>query len=231
MSISLEDLIARLRSLESEVLQNNEKAGVSQKMLVTFDDGYRDVLLLRSFFQNHEIFQPVLFISSKLISSGTFVNWFDILYHLAAAKIENGESFEAVMTWLGVEKTQLRGLLHDQQIKHLLELGESLPNADELYLTLADISRLKDDGFAIASHGVFHHDLTLLDEGSLYNELEVALKVCNDNCNLPWLAWPDGCHDDRTQKIARQVGFELLFDIDGSNYLFNEVGLVSRSIW
>ena len=232
MSISLEYLIARLKSLEAEVLQQNDDVGLSQKVLVSFDDGYRDVLLLRSFFRDHKIFQPVLFVSSELLSKGIFVNWFDTLYDIAASKIQKGESPKAVMEWLDTERPKLRGLLHERQMDCLAELADgSLVISDELYLTLADISQLNDDGFLIGSHGRFHHDLTLQPDGSLRDELEVALMVCKTNDCPPWLAWPDGCFDDRTRKIAKQVGFELLFDIDGSNNVFSEGGLVCRSIW
>jgi len=231
MSIEKDSLITKLETLEADVTKYNERTGKSTRALVTFDDGYRDILCLRSYFQEHRLLQPVLFVSSALISTGQFENWFDILYSIAVKKYQAERSWESMFKWLSEEREKLRNLRNVEQLSHLRDVRDSsitLPS--DLYLTKEDITKLSDAGFNIASHGWFHHDLTMLDDRALSDELEEAISVCKMNSYMPWLAWPDGRFDERTIDAGREVGFQMMFDIEGSSIDSTE-DIVSRTIW
>ena len=60
MSIEINELKCRLRELNNNGIEN----GVSDhSILVTFDDGWSDVLQLSDFFEETEKLQPVLFLT------------------------------------------------------------------------------------------------------------------------------------------------------------------------
>ncbi|MEC8249099.1 MAG: hypothetical protein VX043_01105, partial [Candidatus Thermoplasmatota archaeon] len=62
MTIHINDLLVRLSDLDAENRLNNTTT------LVTFDDGWRDVLLIpEDFFSKHETLNPVIFLTDAQI--------------------------------------------------------------------------------------------------------------------------------------------------------------------
>ena len=68
MSIELTNLINRLSELNS-VAQKNQVE--DRSVLVTFDDGWSDVVLLIDFFESAKKLQPVLFLTRDQILGNT----------------------------------------------------------------------------------------------------------------------------------------------------------------
>lgn len=236
MAMHIERLKKKLILLEKSVIEENHAKQQQRKGLVTFDDSYKDVLMLRDFFNDHLYLQPVLFISSSFISEETPWNWFDIYYHLLSNSNINGSFRHTSVQKLvkSSEKDNLRRMQWKSQFDYLMKLtverGMEFPVLSGLYLTMDDIKSLVDSGWYIGSHGHYHHNLTLLEEDELEEELQQSIEIILKAGGLPWLAYPDGKWNEMVIEKALCAGFTRMFTID------NELdkGLpqhVERTMW
>eukprot|EP00656_Telonema_subtile_P043746 TRINITY_DN50063_c0_g1_i1.p1 TRINITY_DN50063_c0_g1~~TRINITY_DN50063_c0_g1_i1.p1 ORF type:complete len:1178 (+),score=107.62 TRINITY_DN50063_c0_g1_i1:100-3633(+) len=89
MSLEFGELVRRLRCLSRMVSSLNQHHGTRRKALVTFDDGFNDVMLLREAFVQLENLQPVLFVpSGQLIGEGRHLPLTCLYAHCANLKID-----------------------------------------------------------------------------------------------------------------------------------------------
>lgn len=235
MVMHIEQLKDKLTLLEKAVIEENNTTQQQRKALVTFDDGYRDVLMLEGYFKNHPYLQPVVFISSSLISGEDQGNWFDIYYHLlspANRKLLNQTSNP--VSFDPLEKEKLREMTWRYQIDYLRKFAserkKDFPDLSELYLTKDDIRHLVDSRWYIGSHGHYHHNLTLLEEKELEDELQRSLEIIIEVGGLPWLAYPDGQWNENVVETALNAGFTRMFTID--NGMIKGVPQhVERTLW
>lgn len=235
MVMHIEQLKDKLTLLEKAVIEENDNTQQQRKALVTFDDGYRDVLMLEDYFKNHPYLQPVLFISSSFVSGENQGNWFDIYYHLLSPsnrKPLNQTSNPVSLDPL--EKERLREMTWRYQTDYLKKFAserkKDFPDLSELYLTKDDIRHLVDSGWYIGSHGHYHHNLTLLEEKVLEDELQHSLEIILEVGGLPWLAYPDGQWNENVVETALHAGFTRMFTID--NGLMKGIPHhVERTMW
>ena len=197
MSISLSDAEVRLRQLSAlfgEVAGWN--ANPMQKSLVTMDDGFRDVMLLRPIFRElSRTLQPVLFVPSALLSGNTSLRRRQLplvcLYqHCYEQGIDNPDD----ISWLGeVRRSALKSISESEQYERLQLAGipTELPTDD--LLTTDDLRELSREGWWICSHGPDHSDLTKARAfQSIRKELRCDFELIRENGWTPWFAWPEG---------------------------------------
>lgn len=86
---------------------------------------------------------------------------------------------------------------------------------DDFYSTKNMISaenlrELSENGWEIASHGVHHLDLTLLDDGDLFNELETSKESLENLIEKPVksLSFPYGSSSKKVIEAAKSCGYE-----------------------
>ena len=215
MSIEYGNLINRLRDLNETVEVWNPKA----LALVTFDDGWADVLLLEETFDNLKNLKPVLFIPESQFSKKIQPLPMQRLYqHLA----DNGGDW-------GDLRTELKSMSESDAHSRLDELGiDKMLNPDWLLKSI-DIERLSAKGWVIASHGHQHEDLRTANnlQGSLS---EVADEIENRG-HTPWLAWPEGRWSHDTFLIATKGGFTRQFGLLDEPHEGPLKGMVMRKIW
>lgn len=220
MAMHIERLKEKLTLLEKSIIEDNISKKQERKGLVTFDDGYKDVLLLQDFFKEHPSLQPILFISSSFISDEVPWNWFDIYYHLLANSEKNDSSKHILDQELvnDSDKEKLRWMPREYQYEYLMQLaiGKNMefPDLSGLYLTIDDIRSLVDSGWYVGSHGHYHHNLTILSEDELEEELHRSIEILLDVGGLPWLAYPDGKWNETVVEMALRAGFTRMFTID-----------------
>lgn len=198
----------------------------TEKILITFDDGYRDVLKMEPFFEQYPIFQPVIFYSTALLEDKPL--WFDQFYHglsrTDSATLANiaerynlpfEENIDPIKFSKNKIKEELRNSVPEDQKRILSQLftDYSCFDFDNLYLKKKDLRNLIKKGWIVGSHGHYHYNYTLADEQSLKDELNNSLIQILDLGGRAWLAYPDGRWSYLVKKVAQDVGFKELFTL------------------
>jgi peptidoglycan/xylan/chitin deacetylase (PgdA/CDA1 family) len=119
-------------------------------------------------------------------------------------------------------------------------------------LSAENIKELSDKGFEIASHGVWHSDLTLLDENELRNEL-INSKTELENLTkktVSALSFPYGSWNKKVLEVAEECGYKkfavyrdhkfanntkiipatAIFPFDGKNEMKNKISGEIRGV-
>ena len=213
-----------LHSLQRLLLTECKKSAEGKVMLVTFDDGYRDVLLLEAFFDSYPIFQPVLAISTSTLHNEPL--WFDRLYHFLAttdddtihslAKKHDIPIADDVRENLARStlKTRLRKMPSALQENKISELNIPAQFPMDQYLSAKDLGRLVEKGWIIASHSHHHSQLTCLTDDELKYELKQSLEEIQNVGGRAWLIYPDGVWDKRVVFMAKQIGYSRFFTLE-----------------
>lgn len=227
LSTEFDNIRAQLEELHTQVEKWNERVGRTCRALVTFDDGYRDVLMLCETFNQLPLLQPVVFVPDEFFSETP--RWPLPMHRLYAMSELNGISIEDFPPSL--QRQTLKSISIDNQN---LRLDKANAPSDELlpqYLSLDDLKFLGHRGWIIGSHGPAHHDLRIFGtpvDVSLYSTSEHQLRSLNGS--RPWLAWPEGWYDGESMNAARKGGFSLTFTIDGPGIWFEGERAVHRTI-
>ena len=203
MTIEIEVLLERLRDLH----RSNKTS--RQKSLITFDDGWSDVLLIpKDFFLNHSSLQPVVFLTDEQLQGHP--RWMP-LHALYDWMEREGHTLEQ-LAQLGIDRGAIKDLREQEQhtfISQQQGLTDRIPN----YLTRSDLEALTHIGWRFASHGPEHSDLRTLPLVELRTMLEGSLQLLQDLGAEPWLAWPEGRWNDEVATLANEVGFTKQFGL------------------
>lgn len=220
-SIDIDSLKEKLTSYLANL---SEKP--TEKILITFDDGYRDVLKFEPIFDQYPIFQPVIFYPTALLENKPL--WFDQFYHglsrTDSATLANiaekynlpfEENIDPIKFSKNKIKEELRNSVPEDQKRILSQLFTDYSgfDFDNLYLKKKDLRNLIKKGWIVGSHGHYHYNYTLADEQPLKDELNNSLIQILDLGGRAWLAYPDGRWSYLVKKVARDVGFKELFTL------------------
>jgi hypothetical protein len=221
MTISLESLLNKLRNLDAK----NEAHG--QRSFITFDDGWKDVLLIPDeFFKQHKTLTPVIFLTDdQLLGNKTAMPLHRLYRWMEGEKISMTQ-----LSDFAIQRTELKNLR--QQKQHEV-LSKTLPPKirDEAYLEMSVVGKLTNQGWLFASHGPEHSDLRQLDDETLCQMLTTSLALLTTNRMRPWLAWPEGRWDNRVHNIAKSLGFEKQFGLFEEGRKGTAVDVVLRVLW
>ena len=203
MTIDLEVLLGRLRMLHSTNLSNGTTS------FVTFDDGWKDVLLIpRDFFHQHSTLQPVVFLTDEQFEKHP--RWMP-LHSLYGWMEKNGHTLDQ-LNQLGIDRAAIKDWRVDEQHAFLMEHQINIDKRPE-YLCREDLEILRARGWKIGSHGPEHSDLRRLPSEQLRSLLEESLMLLLDFGAELWLSWPEGRWNDQMANIAHEVGFTKQFGL------------------
>ena len=200
-------------------------------MLVTFDDGYRDVFL-NAFPRLQRAGCPAaIFVTTDLIDQHDELLWTDALsYAFCTTRQDamelpgrnalhlNGEASRraacvATVGWLKLVPNDARRRLVDQLLR---SLKVTLPRgiASGLYLSSEELLTMSRHGMTIGSHSCSHPILSRLDEAACRRELAESKCRLEAILGTPvrYFAYPNGLpedYSDRTVGLLREVGFQL----------------------
>ena len=203
MTIELDTLLNRMRILHSKNLSNGTTS------YVTFDDGWRDVLLIpEDFFHQNSSLQPVVFITDEQFLKHP--RWMP-LHYLYSWMDDEGLTLDQIQQ-LGIDRAAIKDW---REYKQHAFLSERLSNIIEQpdYLSLQDLKVLTKRGWKVASHGPEHSDLRTLPKFELRKMLEESLTILHKIGAEPWLAWPEGRWNDEVAALAHEVGFTKQFGL------------------
>jgi hypothetical protein len=221
MTIQLENLLQKLTDLNLYNLENNCQT------LVTFDDGWRDVLLIpEDFFLKHYTLQPVIFLTDSQIKGDLTALPLHKLYSwMSINDIELDD-----LTKFSVNRNDLKDLREESQqniISNFIH-GFSIENE---YLNSSDIQCLRNNGWIFASHGPEHSDLRLIEDGVLIQMLSKSLNLLKENDLELWIAWPEGRWDNRISGIAKNLGFTKQFGLMEESRKGSDLDVILRKLW
>ena len=227
LSTQLETIRAQLEELHTKVEKWNERVGRPCRALVTFDDGYKDVLMLCDTFTQLPLLQPVVFVPDELLSE---TSRRPLPMHRLYAMIEaSGTGLEDLP--LPLQRQALKSISIEDQNSRLDAANAPSRELLSQYLTIDELKLLENRGWIIGSHGPAHHDLRQSGfplDVSYYRDSELQLRAWKGS--RPWLAWPEGWHDGASMNSARKAGFSLTFTIDGQCHGVNGERTVHRTI-
>lgn len=231
------------KKLKEKLLEMSEKIRSRERMLVTFDDGYIDALLMEQFFDDNPSFQPVIFYPTILFENKPL--WFDIFYS-NLAKMETEEVNEILRTRslyansdrqqrsvaLNKLKEEFRNKLPEKQEDALSDIfGKKINiNFDNFYLQKKDLRRLIKKGWMVGSHSHHHYNLTQQKTTILEKELLDSLQNILEVGGRAWLAYPDGRWNPEVKNISRKVGYKRLFTLYKTSYSLNDPDHIYRTL-
>ena len=221
MTIHINDLLVRLSDLDAENRLNNTTT------LVTFDDGWRDVLLIpEDFFSKHETLNPVIFLTdAQIIGDLTPMP----LHRLYKWMQENDFDLDK-LSQLPINREDLKNLRITEQHRLVSHVTGNIQPTCE-YLKPTEVAKLRANGWIVGSHGPEHSDLRLLDDGELTRLLSTTYSYIQSGDFKPWIAWPEGRWNNRIAKIARDIGFEQQFGIFEESRRGTDTRVVLRKLW
>ena len=190
MSLQLSIVEERLRQLA-------KLADITMlKAIVTIDDGFRDVMLLREIFQSlPNSLQPVLFLPSKLLREDDDIIHkshlpLTCLYDYCATNNINPDD-ESVLG--NTCRSKLKVFPEEMQYELLKKKEIPLDLKTDDLLSVADLKILSSEGWWIGMHGSDHSDLTTATSlKDFLDTLEKDCKLIRQNNWVPWFAWPEG---------------------------------------
>lgn len=224
MSIECDALIDRLDKLNQYQAQQREKSSIQ---LVTFDDGWADVISLAPHFDAFKHLQPVLFLTSAQCMGDQGLLPLPRLYEWQATK----EKSRGVTAELPINRFRLKLLPEEVQHTELDRLGVNKVNSSSQVLSTHQVHKLIDQGWLVGSHGADHHDLRQAGHQSLKRILHKAYAALEIINGVPWLAWPEGRCNQRICDVAASVGFELQFSLGVESGSVQRKDLIHREIW
>jgi peptidoglycan/xylan/chitin deacetylase (PgdA/CDA1 family) len=173
-------------------------------VLVTFDDGYRNVV---------ENALPVL--------RGLGVPW--VMFLVPALVGTQRSIWTAELEWWCREdpglpqlKRRLKRMSQASRaeaLRGLLPADARLPACDSSLCSWDEMRRWLGPGVAVGSHGLRHESLSTCDDATLERELESSRRAIEDETGSPVaaLAYPNGDYSPRVIDAARRCGYEIAF--------------------
>jgi hypothetical protein len=222
MSISLPSLEKKLSNLVFE--SENQ----SKKILLTFDDGHRDILKAIPVIKKFPDIQPVLFITGRQLRGETLPLPLTALYAWCNTHSYNLNDLQKKF---GFTRDSLKLLPEIDQRDVLSSVGVDINPTEEEMVSAKDLNTLSENGWLIGYHGSQHCDLRYQDSQLLELSFKDDYKLVNDLGYLPWLAWPEGRWSDSLYSIAKNAGFEFQFGLEVESRVGTKLEVINRVIW
>jgi len=207
------------------------KASGKPRVVITFDDGFKNNLLFAAPLLTKYELSATFFISSVCISGETDILWpdvVDLVCHgrsevsvagISFTKSSKGMFSSELQTTLQnhikaqdcVERDNLitelgeRYLISKLKAEHSSENWQLMTKDDVLQLSLTK-------GVEIASHAHNHYNLANLSHANVVNELTLSKKLLQDciNKEIRSIAFPDGSYNSTVKEDAYKAGYRLL---------------------
>lgn len=227
--VTLEEALAPAES------RSNGKTRRS-RVLITFDDGYRDNYdIAFPILRSHGV-QGVFFLCTKLVGSSTVPWWDRVASLMRTARqrrftLRYPREFPVDMERTGLRKN-LRAVLKeykspentDQErfIRELKEAsqGEEKPAASRRFLSWDEAGEMIRGGMEIGSHTVSHSVLSQLTPERQFEELSNSRAILKSQLGIEAaaVAYPVGSAKSfsaLTQKLAQEAGYRAAFSYYG----------------
>jgi len=195
-------------------------------VVISFDDGYRDIYLNAFPILEKYNLPAIVFISTQLIEEGGSF-WWDELKNLVENNyleelklaLENSFSPEydlnldylktiqdkkTFLEKLTFEFEKLKGKYRDELLNKLKKLLKTDKETKREVLSWEEIKELRRAGIEFGSHTHSHYLLTLEDENTVQGELELSKQKLEENLKerIEFLSYPSGLYNSKVKKLA-----------------------------
>jgi peptidoglycan/xylan/chitin deacetylase (PgdA/CDA1 family) len=234
----------------------NDPPGNKRRILLTFDDGYRNNIRIAAPILRRHRARATFFVCNRHTQPGKYL-WFSYLRALERHFVGNGFKYHGEL----IDMSMTRRVASVQRLrKHLLslrphpaamylEIENQLPaigdfvSADDLEmhysgLSEEEIEELSNDGlFCVQAHTVDHPFLTLCDADEAFSQLwenkTWVQRITRKECSV--LAYPSGDYDAGTVDLCRRIGFTqglavIPRKLNFPSYEIPRVGIFSKSL-
>lgn len=194
--------------------------------IITFDDGYRDVLEHHISDYPLTLFPVARHLGEAHTTSLIFIDHYYALLHRAQKRHgirlkglldENSVDIDDNLAWwiIGPVKEYLQQATPEQRQTLLQQLTETLqvatiPTPQQLYLSQSELIRLAEQGHEIGGHGASHQRLTELAESELQTELIESYQLVEKLTGAlkKSFCYPDGRYNRHISDAVKAVGFD-----------------------
>lgn len=254
-SAELDDQIYHLKRIGEIVtlqeagafLQGREDSSRSRcRILLTFDDGYRDSYdVAFPIVQSHGV-QAVFFLATSLIGSDTVPWWDRIAFMVKNSRTRRfGIDYPTVLD-IDIDRdgleASLRAVLRSwkqetnlDRDRFLKELASAtgvleLPRSERRFLNWAEAKEMIDGGMAIGSHTCSHTVLSQLTPDQQKDELFHSRMLLQQHLGVEVeaLAYPVGratSFSASTIQYAREAGYKMAFSKNGGSNIIGKTSL------
>ena len=176
----------------------------ARAVLVTFDDGYRNVVHNALPFLRRLGVPCTIFLVVGLVGSQRSI-W--------TAELEWWRRRDPDLRQLKRRLKAASQSMRKDALRTLLPDDSRLPTCDSSLLTWDEARPWVGPDVAFGSHGLTHEALTTCDDASLERELELSRHRIQAELSIPSdaLAYPNGDHSPRIVEAAVRCGYSLAF--------------------
>lgn len=184
---------------------------LSRAVVITFDDGYRDNLLVAKPLLEGLGIPATVFVTTGYVGSGRDFWWDELEAFCASAGVASGELWQ-----------ELKTTTHEERAERLDALWASIDTPrpeSSLPLSPSELERLAEGGLvALGAHTLTHPHLSSLPVPAQRNEIgaskaylaEIAGRPVND------FSYPHGDFSQETLALVQSAGFETACTTDST---------------
>lgn len=228
MSISLSDFYTELERLSKKVRTSNNENNLNQKVLLTFDDGHKDVLLAAPILKEFPEIQPVLFLTGCQLGGDVTPLPLTALYTWCEKNSMNpNELYEE----FGFDRKSLKQLPEYEQRRLLKEAGIDVNPKVEEMINLDEVNELVNRNWLIGYHGNHHCDLRIHKAAGLQSSFKRDIDLLKELGFVPWIAWPEGRWNNELFFMANELGFTAQFGLLNEKGVGTNTKILNRAIW
>jgi peptidoglycan/xylan/chitin deacetylase (PgdA/CDA1 family) len=207
--------------------------------LVTFDDAYRDFAENAWPVLKREGIPTILFVSTAYPGDASRIFWWDALHQMLGKNDSREVTLPGIGT-LGLDGGGVKRVTRERLRSYLAGLGCSerdvcleqlqhnlgvTPERKDSLLTWEDLSRLADEGLAVAPHTHSHTILARLPAEQIAREVQMSRLVIRQQIGQDWpiFCYPNGrssAFNRDTSRILEENGYAVAFTmICGVNFV------------
>jgi peptidoglycan/xylan/chitin deacetylase (PgdA/CDA1 family) len=213
------------------------------RILITFDDGYRDNYdIAYPILKSHGV-QGVFFLATSMVGSCAVPWWDRIAWVMKTAQRRRFKLHYPAELWVDIDGNGLHESLQfvlklyktsdnldsARFMRELIEAakGEEVPETERRFLSWDEAREMNRSGMAIGSHTQSHAVLSQLTPQRQFEELSGSRAILKQELGVEVdvLAYPVGHRDsfsDETKRIAQEAGYRGAFShYGGTNLLGN----------
>ena len=203
----------------------------SPVVVVTFDDGYRDVLDTAGLCLDRHRIRPAIFPIAGHTGGASELAWVDAYYAvlhrarsrgpsdlraLGVAGIARGPALDDGLRWWvrGPLKEALHRTpppLRAETLSRLASVLDPLPSPDapELYLSEEELRAVAHRGWDVGGHGVRHSRMAGASMIEVRSEVRGASALLDRlSCGgSRFYCYPDGSHDAAAERVVKEAGY------------------------